>query len=83
MELLVFYGLVAHRPILGGLDVHDEDLAFHQTLSYMDRKLAQLEMLNVKVVNQLILYQNARLPLIFHLNCYNLGFHPQTQNLEP
>jgi len=32
VELLVFYGLVAHRPILGRSDVHYEDLAFHQTL---------------------------------------------------
>jgi len=81
VELLVFYGLVAYRPILGRSDVHYEDLAFHQTLSYMDRKLGRLGMLNVKVVNQLILYQMRAFhrALIFPLNCYNLGFHPQTQ----
>jgi len=34
----------------------------------MDRKVARLGMLNVKVVNQLILYQNARLPSCTYLS---------------
>jgi len=33
VELLVFYGLVQHRPISGGLDVHHRDLAFQQPVS--------------------------------------------------